>query len=113
MTMLGVIGIIIEAIKQYSIHILNTDSINSGNTILSLFSSHEHVCDVSDLSSCAMTAGFTGHLNNLDYSVCVEQQYGFCGVEYSSADPTEIGPFSLSNKTKTNNGEEDEVGTGG
>ena len=80
---------------------------------MSLFSSHEHVCDVSDLSSCAMTAGFTGHLNNLDYSVCVEQQYGFCGVEYSSADPTEIGPFSLSNKTKTNNGEEDEVGTGG
>ena len=90
-----------------------TDSINSGNTVMSLFSSHEHVCDVSDLSSCAMTAGFTGHLNNLDYSVCVEQQYGFCGVEYSSADPTEIGPFSLSNKTKTNNGEEDEVGTGG
>ena len=65
--------------------------------------SHEHVCDVSDLSSCTMSAGFTGHLNNLDYSVCIEQQYGVCGVEYGVADPVDIGQFSLSNATKTNN----------
>ena len=50
-----------------------------------------------------MSAGFTGHLNNLDYSVCIEQQYGFCGVEYGMADPVDIGQFSLSNTTKTNN----------
>jgi hypothetical protein len=60
-----------------------------------------------------MTAGFTGHLNNLDYSICVEQQYGFCGVEYSAADPAEIGPFSLSNTTKTNSNIDDEFGVGG
>ncbi len=50
-----------------------------------------------------MSAGFTGHLNNLDYSVCIEQQYGFCGVEYGMADPSDIGQFSLSNTTKTSN----------
>jgi len=78
-----------------------------------LLKSHEHVCDVSDLSSCGLTAGFTGHLNNLDYSICVEQQYGFCGVEYSAADPAEIGPFSLSNTTKISTSIEDEFGSGG
>ena len=71
------------------------------------------MCDVSDLSSCSMTAGFTGHLNNLDYSICVEQQYGFCGVEYSAADPAEIGPFSLSNTTKTSTSIDDQFGAGG
>ncbi len=60
-----------------------------------------------------MTAGFTGHLNNLDYSVCVEQQYGFCGVEYSAADPAEIGPFSLSNTTNTNTNIENVSAGGG
>lgn len=46
-----------------------------------------------------MSAGYTGHLNNLDYTICIEQEYGFCGMEYSEA-PNEIGAFSLTNKTE-------------
>ena len=45
-----------------------------------------------------MTAGYTGHYNNLDYSICFEQQYGFCGIEFSPADRHEIGSFSLTNE---------------
>jgi len=62
--------------------------------------SHARSCDSSDLESCAMTAGYTGHYNNLDYSICFEQQYGFCGIEFSPADRNEIGSFSLTNETK-------------
>ena len=90
------------------LHLINDNQLHD----IKIFS-HEHVCDVSDLSSCTMTAGFTGHLNNLDYSVCVEQQFGFCGVEYTAADPADIGPFSLSNATKTNSNTDNEFGEGG
>ena len=62
--------------------------------------SHARSCDASDLASCAMTAGYTGHYNNLDYSICFEQQYGFCGIEFSPADRNEIGSFSMTNETK-------------
>ena len=64
--------------------------------------SHARSCDSSDLESCAMTAGYTGHYNNLDYSICFEQQYGFCGIEFSPADRHEIGSFSLTNETRIN-----------
>lgn len=38
-----------------------------------------------------------GHYNNLDYSVCVEPESGFCGIEYQ-----QVGPqgFSLTNITE-------------
>ena len=41
--------------------------------------------------------GYTGQLNNLDYTVCIDQEYGFCGTEfYQELEP---GSFSLTNKT--------------
>ncbi len=46
-----------------------------------------------------MSAGYTGHLNNLDYSICIEEEYGFCGIEYMSI-AEELGSFSLTNKTE-------------
>lgn len=67
----------------------------------SLKKSHARTCDTNAMESCAMSAGFTGHLNNLDYSVCVEQQYGFCGIEFGAADANEVGSFSLTNETIT------------
>ena len=43
------------------------------------------------------TLGYTGQLNNLDYTVCIDQEYGFCGTEfYQELEP---GSFSLTNKT--------------
>ena len=43
------------------------------------------------------TSGYTGQLNNLDYTVCIDQEYGFCGTEfYQELEP---GSFSLTNKT--------------
>jgi hypothetical protein len=24
----------------------------------------------------------SGHLNNMDYTACIEEEYGFCGMEY-------------------------------
>ena len=42
-------------------------------------------------------SGYTGQLNNLDYTVCIDQEYGFCGAEfYQELEP---GSFSLTNKT--------------
>ena len=46
-----------------------------------------------------MNAGYTGHLNNLDYSICVKQEYGFCGIEYGPV-KDELGSFSMTNKTE-------------
>ena len=44
-----------------------------------------------------MLSGYTGQLNNLDYTVCIDQEYGFCGAEfYQELEP---GSFSLTNKT--------------
>ena len=45
----------------------------------------------------SLIAGYTGQLNNLDYTVCIDQEYGFCGTEfYQELEP---GSFSLTNKT--------------
>ena len=44
--------------------------------------SNDQVCDSTNIGACDIFAGFTGHLNNLDYTVCIEQEYGFCGTEY-------------------------------
>ena len=42
-------------------------------------------------------SGYTGQLNNLDYTVRIDQEYGFCGTEfYQELEP---GSFSLTNKT--------------
>ena len=38
-------------------------------------------------------------MNNLDYSICIEEEYGFCGIKYMSL-PDEVGSFSLTNKTE-------------
>ena len=57
------------------------------------------MCDGNQLHECAMSAGYTGHLNNLDYSICIKEEYGFCGIEYSAVSD-EIGSFSLTNKTE-------------
>ena len=44
-----------------------------------------------------LQSGYTGQLNNLDYTVCIDQEYGFCGTEfYQELEP---GSFSLTNKT--------------
>jgi hypothetical protein len=24
----------------------------------------------------------SGHLNNMEYTACIEEEYGFCGMEY-------------------------------
>ena len=65
-----------------------------------LFSySHDYLCDSKQLEECAMSAGYTGHLNNLDYTICIEEEYGFCGIKYMSI-PDEVGSFSLTNKTE-------------
>ena len=58
---------------------------------------HNRVCDIDNMADCEMFAGYTGQLNNLDYSVCLQQEYGFCGTEYYQA--AELGSFSLSNTT--------------
>ena len=78
--------------------------------------SNDHVCDPDNLESCEFVAGgpppllfpliplfatdhsgYTGQLNNLDYTVCIDQEYGFCGTEfYQELEP---GSFSLTNKT--------------
>ena len=29
----------------------------------------------------------TGHLNNLDYSVCIQSEPGYCGIAYQQTDP--------------------------
>jgi len=59
--------------------------------------SNDQVCDPKKLEACDIYAGYTGQLNNLDYTVCIEQEYGFCGTEYYQAQ--EPGSFSLTNTT--------------
>lgn len=61
--------------------------------------SHDYMCNAKELHECSMSAGYTGHLNNLDYSICIEEEYGFCGIEYTSL-PDEVGSFSMTNKTE-------------
>jgi len=68
--------------------------------------SNDHVCSSSNVEACDMYAGFTGHLNNLDYTVCIEQEYGFCGTEYYQA--MEIGSFSMTNTTELTESSYDE-----
>ena len=40
----------------------------------------------------------SNHLANLDYSICVRREAGYCGIEWSTGTPetTQIGHFSLS-----------------
>lgn len=59
--------------------------------------SNDHTCESSQMGGCDFYAGYTGQLNNLDYTVCIEQEYGFCGTEYYQA--LEPGSFSMSNST--------------
>jgi len=61
---------------------------------------NDHTCDASNLEACDIYAGYTGQLNNLDYTVCIEQEYGFCGTEYYQAQ--EPGSFSMTNSTNLN-----------
>jgi hypothetical protein len=68
--------------------------------------SNDQVCDPANVGTCDLFAGFTGHLNNLDYTVCIEQEYGFCGTEYYQA--MEIGSFSLTNTTDLSESSYDE-----
>ena len=56
--------------------------------------SHDYVCNANQLHDCAMNAGYTGHFNNLDYSVCIKEEYGFCGIEYYPA-KDELGFFLI------------------
>ena len=62
--------------------------------------SNDHICDPTILVSCDIYAGYIGQLNNLDYTACIEQKYGFCSTEYYQA--FEPGSFTLSNSTDVN-----------
>ena len=73
--------------------------------------SHDYVCNANQLHDCAMNAGYTGHFNNLDYSVCIKEEYGFCGIEYYPA-KDELGSFSMTNKTEFFIDEDNKVHTG-
>ncbi|XP_065576806.1 cubilin-like [Artemia franciscana] len=55
------------------------------------------VHEMVDPSDCDMRVGFTGHLNNLDYSVCIQEEAGFCGIEYAESQPNS---FSMTNVTE-------------
>ena len=44
--------------------------------------SNDQICDPDNIESCEFVAGYTGQLNNLDYTACIEQEYGFCGTEF-------------------------------
>jgi len=72
--------------------------------------SNDHNCAASQLEACDFYAGYTGQLNNLDYTVCIEQEYGFCGTEYYQA--LETGSFTLSNSTNLSENFQDPSVTG-
>jgi len=67
--------------------------------------SNDHICDPDNLDSCEFVAGYTGQLNNLDYTACIEQEYGFCGTEFYQE--LETGSFSLTNSTDLSNNPQD------
>ena len=52
-----------------------------------------------------ISSGYTGQLNNLDYTTCIEQEYGFCGTEFYQE--LETGSFSLTNKTDLQSSSQD------
>ena len=79
--------------------------------IIFLDSSHDYLCNVNQLGDCAMSAGYTGHFNNLDYSICIQEEYGFCGIEYYP-EKDELGSFSMTNKTELFIDEENKSHTG-
>ncbi|XP_063607519.1 procollagen C-endopeptidase enhancer 1-like [Penaeus indicus] len=61
--------------------------------------SEDRWCDFSTIkhpSDCDIRVGYTGHFNDLDYSICVEPESGFCGIQYQ-----QMGRdgFSLTNAT--------------
>ncbi|XP_042210065.1 cubilin-like isoform X2 [Homarus americanus] len=61
--------------------------------------SEDRWCDFSTIkhpSDCDIRVGYTGHYNNLDYSICVEPESGFCGIQYQQMGKT---GFSLTNVT--------------
>merc|ERR1711935_172519 len=72
--------------------------------------SNDHYCEPGALDACDIYAGYTGHLNNMDYTVCIEQEYGFCGTEYYQA--MEPGSFTLTNATNLEENLQDPVVTG-
>ncbi|XP_050739097.1 neuropilin-2-like [Eriocheir sinensis] len=65
--------------------------------------SEDRWCDfstISHASDCDIRVGYTGHFNNLDYSICVEPESGFCGIQYQQIDRN---GFSLTNVTHFKN----------
>jgi len=51
----------------------------------------------------ATPATFSNHLANLDYSVCVRREAGYCGIEWGTPSPAtaQLGHFSVSGKLTT------------
>ena len=76
-----------------------------------VYFSHDYLCNVNQLEDCAMSTGYTGHFNNLDYSICIQEEYGFCGIEYYP-EKDELGSFSMTNKTELFIDEENKSHTG-
>ena len=69
--------------------------------------SNDQICDPDNIESCEFVAGYTGQLNNLDYTACIEQEYGFCGTEFYQE--MEVGSFSLTNTTDLQHNSQDAV----
>ena len=40
-------------------------------------------------------------IDNTQYSICVRQETGFCGIEWSAADTTSPDPFDLTSDATT------------
>jgi hypothetical protein len=62
---------------------------------------------MTSLESCDINAGYTGLVNNLDYSACIEQEHVFCGTEHYQA--LEPRSCKLSNSTNLNENLQDPV----
>ncbi|XP_068217667.1 uncharacterized protein [Palaemon carinicauda] len=61
--------------------------------------SEDRWCDFSTIrhpSDCDIRVGYTGHLNDMDYSICIEPESGFCGIQYQQVG---TNGFSLTNIT--------------
>jgi hypothetical protein len=46
-----------------------------------------------------------GHLNNLDYTICIADSHGYCGISYSA---TNLDDFQMSGTLDLNNLEDPE-----
>ncbi|XP_040581504.1 uncharacterized protein [Lepeophtheirus salmonis] len=60
--------------------------------------SDDRLCSKININDCTFWAGYTGHLNNMKHSICIQPESGHCGIEYSSMEE-ETGSFSLTNQT--------------